>query len=148
MPNFYEDVTVGEVVECGSVTVSKDEMVEFAERYDPLGIHTDEELATEIHGGLIASGYHTLSLTVRMLVEGFRGELAGIAGLGIDNVKWHAPVHPGDTISARIEIVDKRVSEGNPERGVLHEFVTTTNGDDETVLSYDDYELIRRRQTE
>lgn len=143
---YFEDVEAGAVTDCGSTTVSESDIVAFGERFDPLPIHTDHEAAAEgRHGGLIASGYHTLSLAVRLLVDAIRRDRAVVAGLGIDDVRWHEPVRPGDTLSVVNEVVDARVSESDPESGVVHESVTVTNGDGATVLTFENYELVRRR---
>ncbi|MFB6095873.1 MAG: MaoC family dehydratase [Haloferacaceae archaeon] len=143
---FYEDVEVGRTYECGSVTVSEEDIVSFAEQFDPLTMHTDPERAEESpHRGLIASGYHTLSLTVSLLVEGYRGDRAVIAGLSIDDVTWHRPVRPGDTLTATITMDEKRRSSGDPANGIVTMSVETRNQDGDLVLSYTDTELVRVR---
>lgn len=146
-PVRFEGIEPGTTVHCGSTTVSEDEIVEFAERYDPLAIHTDPAAAAESRfGGLIASGYHTLCLSVRLLVEGVRSERAVVGGLGIDDVRWHRPVEPGDTIAVRTEILDTRPSESDSDTGIVHEAIAVTNQREETVLSYENYELLARRE--
>jgi acyl dehydratase len=146
---FYEDVEVGTTYECGRTTVTEADIVDFAEQFDPLTMHTNPEGAEDSpHGGLIASGYHTLALTVRLLVEGYRGDRAVIAGLSIDDVTWHRPVRPGDTLSVRVTMDDKRVSEGNPTNGIVSMTVETHNADGDLVLSYEDNELVRVREPE
>jgi acyl dehydratase len=144
---YFEDVEPGTVTQCGSTTVSREEIREFAEEYDPLDIHTDPEAAAESpYGDVIASGYHTLALSVRLLVDAARGDRAVIAGLGIDDVRWHAPVEPGDTLSVTFEILDTRPSESNPNAGIIHESITVTNQDGETVLTLENNELVERRE--
>ncbi|SEH38089.1 Acyl dehydratase [Halopenitus malekzadehii] len=144
---YFEDVEPGTVTQCGSTTVSREEIIEFAEEYDPLDIHTDLEAAAESpYGDVIASGYHTLSLSVRLLVDAARGDRAVIAGLGIDDVRWHAPVRPGDTLAVEFEILETRPSESNPAAGIIHESITVRNGDDETVLTLENSELVERRE--
>lgn len=143
---YLEDVEVGTTIDCGDVTVSADEIIDFAERFDPLGFHTDPEAASESrYGGLIASGYHTLCLSVRLLVEQVRCERAVIAGLGIDDVRWHEPVRPGDTLSVETTILDTRPSESDPMTGVLHERISVTNQTGTRVLSLENRELVERR---
>ncbi|MCL7417086.1 MAG: MaoC family dehydratase N-terminal domain-containing protein, partial [Halalkalicoccus sp.] len=123
-PIRFEGIEPGTTVDCGSTTVSEDEIVEFAERYDPLAIHTDPTAAAESRfGGLIASGYHTLCLSVRLLVEDVRSERAVVGGLGINDVCWHRPVEPGDRIAVRNEVLDTRPSESNPSAGIVHEAI-------------------------
>lgn len=145
----YEDVEVGRTYDCGETTVTEADIIEFAERFDPLTMHTDPERAEDSpHDGLIASGYHTLAMTVRLLVDEYRADRAVIAGLSIDNVTWHRPVRPGDTLTASITMDDKRLSGGNPTNGIVSMTVQTHNQDDELVLSYDDTELVRVRDPE
>jgi acyl dehydratase len=121
-------------------------IVEFAEQFDPLDIHTDPEAAAESrYDGVMASGYHTLSLSVRLLVDAVRSQRVVVDGLGIDDVRWHEPVRPGDTISVKNEILDKRVSESSPECGIVHEAITVRNQDGVTVLSLENRELVERR---
>lgn len=145
-PVYFEDIEEGAVISCDSKTVSKTEIVEFAEQFDPLPIHTDPAAAAESrYGEIIASGYHTLSLTVRLLVDEIRSERAVIGGLGIDDVRWHTPVRPGDTITASNEVVGTRVSESDRDTGIVHDAITVTNQNGETVLTLDNYELVASR---
>ena len=145
-PVYFEDIEKGAVISCDSKTVSETEIVEFAEQFDPLPIHTDPAAAAESrYGGIIASGYHTLSLTVRLLVDEIRSERAVIGGLGIDDVRWHTPVRPGDTITASNEVVGTRVSESDRDTGIVHDAITVTNQNGETVLTLDNYELVASR---
>jgi acyl dehydratase len=144
--DYFEDIEEGTVVSCGSTTVSADDIVEFGEQFDPLDIHTDPEAAAESrYDGIIASGYHTLSLSVRLLVDEVRGERAVVGGLGIDDVRWHEPVRPGDSITVETEILTKRVSESSPGTGIIHEAITVRNQDGATVLSLENRELVERR---
>lgn len=143
---FYEDVKVGRTYECGSVTVTEEDIIEFAEQFDPLTMHADpKEAENSPHKGLIASGYHTLSLTVSLLVEGYRDDRAVIAGLSIDNVTWHRPVRPGDTLTASITMDEKRISSGNSTSGIVSMSIETHNQHGDVVLTYDDNELVRVR---
>ncbi len=143
---YLEDIEEGSTHFCGSVNFSRDEIIEFARQYDPLAIHTDPEAAAESRfDGIIASGYHTLLLSVRKLVEAVRQRWAVIAGIGMDNVQWHEPVRAGDTISVATTVVATEPSEGDPNTGVLHEEITVTNQFETTVLSLDCYALVKRR---
>lgn len=143
---YLEDIPVDETIECGSVTVTEEEITDFGERFDPLAIHTDPSAAAESrYDGLIASGYHTLSLSVRLLVEAVRRERAVVAGLGIDDVRWHEPVRPGDTLSVATTIIETRVSESDPGTGVVRESISVTNQDGIEVLTLENHELLERR---
>lgn len=145
---YLEDIRE-RTIDCGEVTVSADDIVEFARQFDPLEIHTDPEAATESRfDGLIASGYHTLSLSVRRLVDEVRSERAVIAGLGIDDVRWHEPVRPGDTLSVETTILETQPSEGDPTTGIVRERISVTNQSGTEVLSLKNRELVERRDTE
>lgn len=144
---FYEDVEVGVPVDLGTHTFSESGIVEFAERWDPLPFHVDPEVAERRHGGLIASGFHTLCVTTRLAVEGFRRETASIAGLGIEELRWPRPVRPGDTMAVELEVIGKRPSGSRPDAGIVRESVTGTV-DGEPVVAYEDAALIERRTPE
>ena len=127
---YFEDVEPGTVTHCGTTTVTETEIREFAEKFDPLDIHTDPDAAARSRfDGIIASGYHTLSLSVRLLVDAVRSERAVVGGLGVDDVRWHTPVRPGDELAVENEILDARPSDSDPTSGVVHESITVTNGD-------------------
>ena len=147
MPLYFEDVEEGTTRDCGSVTVEREEMVAFAERYDPQPIHVDEDAAAEsIYGGLIASGWFTASLVARQLVTGFMNDLASLGGRGMDDLRWHRPVRPGDELSVSIEVADTQPSERNPAIGNYRVEVVATNSDGETVLSMVGLGVIERRE--
>jgi acyl dehydratase len=142
---YFEDIEVGLTRDCGSLMVSREEIVEFGERYDPQSFHTDPEAAAEsAYGGLIASGWQTCALTARLLVTSYLNDTASAGGRGIDGLRWRRPVRPGDTLSVEVEVVAKRPGR-NPEIGETDVEVTTTNGDGETVLSMVALGLVERR---
>jgi acyl dehydratase len=143
-PRFYEDIEVGRRVDLGGHTVTESEIVAFAERWDPLPVHTDPG-ADERHDGVIASGHHTLCVTARLAVEGFRRETAAVAGLGIDDLRWHRPVRPGDRIAVSLEVIEKRPSESRSDAGVVREGVVGTV-DGEAAISYEGVALVERRE--
>ena len=146
MTLYYEDLAVGEVRELGDVTVTEDEIVAFAEQYDPLPFHLDEDAAVEAgHGGLIASGYHTLSLVNGLVVREYRQDVESVVGFGIDNLAWPNPVKPGDTLTVVHEITDNRPSESYPGTGITEVEISATNEAGETVISYETAGLVRER---
>ncbi|MGQ4555387.1 MaoC/PaaZ C-terminal domain-containing protein [Halobellus sp. GM3] len=105
---YYEDFEVGESRTFGSHTVTEREIVEFGEQFDPQPYHTDPEAAEDsIYGGLIASGWHTTALTMRMLTEHFTAGTDFVGGSAVDDLRWIEPVRPGDTLSVTAEIVEK-----------------------------------------
>jgi acyl dehydratase len=121
---YWEDFTPGEVTELGPVTVGEQEIVEFATRYDPQYFHVDPEAAkASPFGGLIASGWHTTALFMGMFVRQILLDAASLGSPGIEELRWLAPVRPGDTLTARVTVGDVRESSKNPSRGT----VVTTN---------------------
>ncbi|KTG08347.1 acyl dehydratase [Haloprofundus marisrubri] len=134
MPIYFEDLEVGETTEFGEYEVTEEEIIEFAERYDPQFFHVDSERASEtMYGGLIASGWHTASMTMRMLVDGFLSEAASMGAKGVDELRWYRPVRPGDVLTLRNEVLEKEVE--SDERGLAHVRTTTTNQEGEDVFS-------------
>lgn len=143
---YYEDIEVGETQEFGEYHVTKEEIIEFAERYDPQPFHVDEDAAAEsAFGELVASGWHTASICMRMLVDGPIQDRASMGARGVDELRWKRPVKPGDTLSIRTEILDKRVSESDPRRGYVDSRLEgiTQNGD--VVISWIGLGMIARR---
>lgn len=131
---YYEDFTVGECWEFAGVTLTEEEIVAFAERYDPQSFHTDPDEATgSVYGGLVASGWHTIAVTMRTLVEQFLADTATQGSIGVDELRWKAPVRPADTLSITLEIMDKE-----PYRrslGLVRGRVLVVNQDGNEVLS-------------
>lgn len=145
---YYEDLEIGATDEFGEREVTKEEIIEFAERYDPQPFHTDEEAAREsAFCGLVASGWHTAAVCMRLFVDGFLSDVASAGGSGVDELRWHSPVRPGDVLSLRAEITEKRPAE-NPRVGHVHAKLTGSNQHDETVISWTLLGLIGRRERE
>lgn len=148
MTRYFEDLAIGEVYETDSYTVTKEEITTFAEKFDPQPFHLDEEAAREsMFGGLVASGLHTLCLSAYLVVSEFiLGDdgLASMGGLGMDELRWHEPVYPGDSLSVQVEVVEKRPSESRSDRGYVDFRRIVSNGDDETVLSMIVHHVIER----
>ena len=143
---YYEDIAVGEVREFGEYHVTKEEVIEFAEQYDPQPFHIDEEAARESpFGELVASGWHTAAMCMRMLVDNFLSEYKTMGGRGVDELRWQKPVKPGDTLRIRTEILDKRVSESDPRRGYMTFRMEAMNQDDDVVVSWTELPMIERR---
>ncbi|MFC7157031.1 MaoC family dehydratase [Halomarina halobia] len=150
MTYYFEDLEVGDTFTAGSYTVTKAEIIEFAEQFDPQPFHVDEEAAREsLFGELVASGLHTLCISVRLFVTEFvRGEegIANMGGLGMDDLQWHRPVTPGDTLSLRIEVLETSPSTSHSGRGYV-DFERVIHTDDgERVLSLLSHNIVERRQ--
>lgn len=149
MTRYFEDFEAGDVYEPdGRYEVTKAEIVEFAERYDPQPFHLDEAAAEDsLFGSLAASGWHTASMCMRLFADGFLDE-ASMGARGIDELRWNRPVHPGDTLRIEVEILDKRPSESRPEMGHVRTRLTGYNQDDEAVVEWIALGMFRRRNEE
>ena len=133
---YLEDFEPGAVYPAGSVQISEAEILEFARRYDPQPFHVDPEAArASIYGGLIASGWQTVALTMRQLVDQVFNQTACMGSPGVDEIRWHRPVRPGDTVSPRVTVLETRVSRSKPDRGILRFRVDVDNQDGELAMS-------------
>ncbi len=130
----YEDVTVGDTRSFGEYEVTREEILEFAGQYDPQSFHVDEDAAeSSIFGGLVASGWHTAAMTMRMLVDGELNDSGAMGAVGVDELRWPNPVRPGDVLSLSTEVLEKEpFREGV---GLVCSRTVTTNDDGETVMS-------------
>ena len=129
-PRYFEAFIPGTVFDAGSFTVSEAEIIEFARRYDPQQFHTDPEAArSSTFSGLIASGWHTVALTMRQLIDHVFGETAGLGSPGVDELRWLLPVRPGDTLSIRVSVLEARPSKSKPDRGLMRFKVEAANQD-------------------
>ncbi|PSQ29050.1 acyl dehydratase [Halobacteriales archaeon SW_10_68_16] len=134
MDETYEAVEIGQVHEYGTCEVTREEIVAFAEQYDPQPFHVDPEAAREsMFGGLVASGWHTCAMTTRLLVDNYLNESGGLGSPGIESLRFPNPVYPGDALSVRTEHTAKET--WDESRGVAYIDVTTHNQDDEMVLT-------------
>ncbi len=148
MPHIYwEDFEPGQVIEIeGTTTLTKDEIMEFAREWDPQPFHIDEAAANQsIYGGVIASGWHTGVVTMRLLVDGLLGKAASLGSPGLDEIRWLKPVRPGDTLRARAVIHETRRSRSKPDRGTVKVTWETYNQDDEKVMTMTGIQMFARR---
>ena len=136
MPDLYfEDFAAGQVYELGSRTVSEEEIVTFARQWDPQPFHVDPEAAKQsVFGGLIASGWHTGSLWMRLYVTSMLGDAAAMGSPGIEELRWLAPVRPGDTLRGTLTVLETAPSERDPTRGTIRIRGEMTNGDGVVVM--------------
>src|SRR5919112_255322 len=137
MPELYfEDLRVGQVVELGSRTVTEEEIVAFAREWDPQPFHVDPEAAKDSDfGGLIASGWHTGAMWMRLYVDSLLGGGSGQGSSGIEELRWLTPVRPGDTLSGRLTVLETTPSERHPDRGTIRIRGEMVNQDGVTVMS-------------
>jgi len=143
---FLDDFRMGEKSMSAGVTITESEIIHFALQYDPQSFHLDVTAAAKSpYGGLIASGFHTLSLCFRLFME--RGVLAAcsIGSPGIDEVRWLAPVRPGDTLRTETEVLEVRPSSSRPDRGILRMKYVGVNQHGAAVISFVVNHLLRRR---
>ena len=141
---LFEDLDLGERFDCGSTVVEREDVIEFAERYDPQPFHVDEQAAQEYpYGGLIASGWQTVCLTCKLYIEGCMDDIAGLGGPECKSIKFPRPVHPGDTLSVTTEIADKSLPSPGMERGFVDFDITTRNQHNQEVLSMTPVQMIK-----
>lgn len=147
---YFEDYHVGAVYEYGSIIVSEAEILDFAERYDPQPFHVDRDLAlVGPFGGLIASGFHTSALFMRLFADHYLSRVASLGSPGIDELRWTIPVRPGDELWLRTSIVDARVSRSKPDRGIVRTTAEMLNqNDDDVVMHLSLMNLLARRPAE
>lgn len=127
---YLEDLTVGRIFRSGAVTLDLASIRAFAAEFDPQPFHLDEQAAgASVFGGLVASGWHTAALTMRLLVEGELKVAGGLVGAGIEGLRWPRPVRPGDVLRVESEVLDARPSGSRPDRGVVRVRSTTLNQD-------------------
>jgi acyl dehydratase len=135
---WFEDVPLGRVLEYGSYTVTEEEIVEFAREFDPQPFHIDREAAKQSpYGGLIASGWHTCALWMKMSVPVMIGEnnKAAVGSPGVLELRWVKPVRPGDTLRVRSTVVEKVDLKSRPDRGIIRSRNEVFNQKDELVMS-------------
>ena len=144
---YFEDMEVGFKRSFGRYEVTREEVLEFAQKYDPQPFHLSDEAAAETHfGRLAASGWHTCSMTMAMQVEAMaETPQASLGAAGVDELRWLRPVYPGDTLRCETEVMETRPSNSRPEMGSIRSQTTTFNQHDEPVLRFTAIVLLRRR---
>ena len=147
MMQYFEDLVVGSTAQFGRYEVTREEVVAFAERYDPQPFHLSDEAAAATHfGRLSASGWHTCAMTMAMIVANLKDvKQAGLGSPGLDELKWLRPVFPGDTLRCETELLEKRASASRPEMGIFKSRITVLNQEDVAVLTMVNNALIRTR---
>jgi acyl dehydratase len=142
----FEDYAVGLVAEYGSVPVTEADIVRFAQQFDPQQMHVDPVASREgPFGGLIASGWHTTAVMMRIMADNYLNQWTSLTSPGVDELRWHRPVRPGDTLSARFTVVGARPSASKPDRGLVHTRIEVLDQQGAVVMSQVMMNLIRRR---
>ena len=143
---YWEDIKEGEVVELGSRTLDKERMVAFAREFDPQPFHTDEKAAeASIWGGLIASGWLTGSVLMRIFYDGYLKDTASLGSPGIDELRWLKPVRPGDTLTGRFTVLESVASRSKPDRGIVRSLMEVVNQHGEVVMTTKGVNFVSRR---
>jgi len=143
---YFDDFRPGDRVRSAPLTVSEALILEFGRFYDPQAFHTDPRAAREsIYGGLIASGLQTIALTFKLFLETGALAASSLGSPGLDEIRWKAPVRPGDTLHVDAEVLEARASSSKPDRGIVRIRYTTVNQRGEPVLTFIGNQLLRRR---
>jgi len=145
---YWEDFKPGEILEMGSHTFTEAEIIDFARQFDPQSFHTDPVAAKQsFFGGLIASGWHTCSIAMRLMVDRYVSRSASLGSPGIDHLRWIAPVRPGDTITYRRVILTARPSASKPGIGLVQSRWEAVNQRGEQVMTMEGWAMFARRST-
>jgi acyl dehydratase len=143
---YFEDFAVGDVIDLGQRTLSKESIVAFAREFDPQPFHLDEEAArATIYGGLLASGWHTASLMMRLLYDGLIRHTVSLGSPGVDELRWLKPVRPGDTLSLRMTILECVPSRSKPDRGIVRSLMELRNQHGDVVVTMRGLSLLGRK---
>lgn len=145
---YFEDYVAGSVHEFGSISVEEAEVITFARRFDPQVFHTNPEAAKRtIFDGLIASGWHTAALMMRLFANHYLSKVASLGSPGVDELRWTKPVRPGDQLSIRVTVLETSRSRSKPDRGIVRSFVEVINQNREVVLNMKVANILLCRQT-
>lgn len=143
---YFEDYVTGSVHEFGPIMVEEKGIIAFARRFDPQLLHTDSEAAKDtVFGGLIASGWHTAALMMRLFVDNYLSHVASLGSPGVDELRWLKPVRPGDEISIRVTVLETKRSRSKQDRGIVRSFIEVMNQDREIVMNLKAVNFLRCR---
>lgn len=144
---YFEDIEVGARASFGSYAVTREEVIAYAEKYDPQSFHLSDEAAAATHfGRLSASGWHTCGMVMSMMVANLKANRqAGLGSPGVDELRWLKPVFPGDTLRCETEVLDKRASRSRPEMGSYRSRMTVLNQHDIPVMTFISIGLVETR---
>ena len=133
--SYFDDYALGSTYECGSVSIDQASIIAFAKEFDPQPFHVDPVAAAAgPFGGLIASGWHTAALAMRLLVANYLSAESSLGSAGIDELRWPHPVRPGDTLRVRATVAESRRSLSKPDRGIVKTVIEAVNADGQTVM--------------
>ena len=143
---FWEDFTPGQILDLGARTVSADEIIAFGRDFDPQPFHVDAEAAQiSIFGGLIASGWHSAALLMRLMCDSYLLRSASLGSPGVEQIRWLRPVRPGDTLTGRMTVLEVRASQSKPDRGVVNSLFELFNQHDELVMTMEGMGMFKKK---
>lgn len=144
---YFEDYVPGSVFEFGTISVDEADVIDFATRFDPQYLHVDRDAAARgPYGGLIASGWHTAGLTMRLYADHYLSKAASLGSPGVDELRWVLPVRPGDSLRIRVSILEAHRSRSKPDRGVVRTLVEALNQHGNVVMSFKAINIFRCRE--
>lgn len=144
--DHWEDFPVGSVRQFGAMQVTREDVLDFASKFDPQPFHLDDAAAeASLFGKLSASGWHTCAMAMRMMCDGYLLNAASLGSPGIDKLKWHKPVYPGDTLSVRFSVLEARTMNSRPDVGLIRSLSEVLNQHGEVVQSMEGWGMFRRR---
>jgi len=145
---YFEDYRVGTVHHYGAITVDEAEVIAFATKFDPQDLHVDPAAAASgPFGGLIASGWHTAAIMMRLFADHYLSKVASLASPGVDELRWTRPVRPGDTLSIRVTVLEANISRSKPDRGMIRTRIEVLNQNGDLAMSCKAINLLRRRDS-
>ena len=145
---YWEDFPVGKVTEFGGIMLTQEDIVRFAKEFDPQPFHVDEDAAKQsMFGGVIASGWHTCALAMRMMCDAYLLESASLSSPGVENIRWLKPVRPGDTLRVRSVVLEARPLESKPHIGLVRNRWEVLNQNGEEVMQMEGFGMFKRRQS-
>lgn len=145
---YLEDFQPGQALEFGSHTLTAEEIVDFARRYDPQPFHLDDAAGRQTHfGGLVASGWHTAGVMMRMMVDNLLSPETSLGSPGVDELRWLRPVRPGDTLRVRVTVLEVLRSRSKPDRGTVRQRMEVLNQDGTVVMTLLAIGMIRARES-
>ena len=144
---YFEDYIPDSVYEYGSITISEQEILEFARKFDPQPFHVDPEAASHgPFGGLIASGWHTASIMMRLFADHYLSRVASLGGPGVDELRWLKPVRPGDSLWIRVTVLESKRSRTKPDQGLVRSLVEVFDQEGDPVMSLKVMNMILARE--
>ena len=143
---YFEDFAVGDVLDLGTTSASQEEIIAFAKQFDPQPFHTDPERAKDsAFGTLVASGWHTGGLLMRLLVDNLLNDTISLGSPGLDEIRWRQPVHPDEVLHGRLTVLEVNTSKSRPNMGIVRSLCEVINPAGDVVMSLKGIHFLGRR---